>query len=111
MKAIAILAVGGLAALAGCQVSGRTEVDTTARPSARATVAAEGYSMRYEAASDTEYATRAGAATPSGTIRQGEVVMFDRAPDASVEWQAARRTDGTIVYVRPSAFRLAASSR
>jgi hypothetical protein len=111
MRVIALLAVGGLAALAGCQTSGRAEVDTTARPSARAAAATDGYSMRYQAADDTEWAARADAAAPAGTIREGEVVMFDRAPDASLEWQAARRPDGTIVYVRPAAFRPAPGSR
>lgn len=105
MKAIALLAAAGLAVLAGCQVSGEAEVDTTNRPAARAEAAA-GYSLAYEAAEDTEWAASADASARRGTIRRGTVVMFNRAPDASLEWQQAR-VDGELRWVRPKAFRMA----
>ena len=111
MKAFALLAACGLATLAGCQVSGEAEVDTTRRPSARAEMgagggAAAGYSMAYEAAEDTEWAASADASATRGTIRRGEVVMFHRTPDTSQQWQQARLADGTVRYVRPNAFRM-----
>lgn len=109
MKALTLLALCGVAALAGCQVSGRGEVDTTGRPEARATATA-GYSMPYEAAEDTEWASSSDMATATrGTVRRGEIVMFNRAPDTSAQWQQARLADGTVRYVRPTAFRMSSS--
>ena len=107
MKAIALLAAGGLAMLAGCQVSCEAEVDTTRRPAARAEATA-GYSLAYEANQDTEWAASNDASAQRGTIRRGEVVMFNRAPDASLEWQQAQ-VNGTVRWVRPNAFRMASS--
>lgn len=107
MKALALLALCGVATLAGCQVSGRGEVDTTGRPQARATA---GYSMPFEAAADTEWSSSSDMATATrGTVRQGEIVMFNRAPDTSSQWQQARLADGTVRYVRPTAFRMSSS--
>ena len=108
MKAIALLlAACGMAVLAGCQVSGRRDVDTTRRPTARAEATA-GYSMAYEAAEDTEWAASADASARRGTIRKGERVMFNREPDASSEWQQAR-VNGELRWVRPKAFRMTVS--
>ncbi len=105
MKAFALLALCGVATLAGCQVSGRGEVDTTGRP-ARAV----SYSMPFEAAEDTEWASSSDVVTATrGTIRRGDIVMFSGAPDTSMQWQQARLNDGTVRYVRPTAFRMSSS--
>jgi hypothetical protein len=110
MKTIVLLAACGLAAMAGCQVSGEAEVDTTARPPANTGAAAStGYTMSYAATRDTEWRSGTEASAKTGTLRTGDRVMFNRAPDMTMEWQPARTADGRTVYVRPADF--AASSR
>ena len=119
MKAFALLAACGLATLAGCQVSGEAEVGSTRSSSTRGEMgmasggggagATGGYSMAYQAAEDTEWAASADASATRGTIRRGETVMFNRAPDSSQQWQQARLADGTVRYVRPNAFRMSSS--
>ena len=108
MKAIALLAVCGLAALAGCQVSGRGEVDTR-RPSARAEATA-GYVMPYEATRETEWVASTDPSATRGTIARGQMVMFDRTPDTSMAWQQAK-VNGTVRNVRPGDFSMAANRR
>ena len=126
--AVAVLAACGvttLAALAGCQRSGDRDVDTSRRPSARAEVQVgdtsgttagstsmgAGYTMTAQATRDTEWSAGTDTTAARGTIRAGERVMFDRAPDTTQEWQQARTLDGRIVYVRPADFRVMGSSR
>ena len=119
MKAFALLAACGfvtLAAVGGCQVSGDSDVDTADRPSARAEVevggtggAAANYTMSAQATRDTEWSAGTDATAARGTIRAGDRVMFDRAPDPSMEWQQARTVDGRVVYVRPADFRVTVS--
>ena len=122
MKAVTLFAACGLmtfATLTGCQVSGDSEVDTTQRPSARAEVevggadasSTAGYTMTAQATRDTEWSASTDASAARGTIRAGDRVMFNRAPDTSMEWQQARTVDGRIVYVRPADFRVTASAR
>jgi hypothetical protein len=121
MKAIALVVAFGfvvVGTLAGCQVSGDSDVDTTRRPSARAELEVGGtggtsanYTMSAQAIRDTEWSAGTDATAARGTIRAGDRVMFDRAPDPSMEWQQARTVDGRIVYVRPTDFRVSARSR
>jgi hypothetical protein len=115
MKAFLMLAVCGAAAMAGCQVSGDRDVDTTRRPSARVetstttvdrtTSTTAGYTMAYQATRDTEWAASTDASAARGTLQRGDRVMFMRTPDASTDWQQARLPDGTVRYVRPADFR------
>ena len=120
MKAFALMVAGGVAAaaLAGCQVSGDRDVDTTRRPSASAEVStgtgtgmAASYTMTAEAVRDTEWAASNNPSATRGTIRAGDTVMFGAAPDTSMGWQQARLSDGTVRYVRPADFRMRASAR
>src|SRR5688572_25954203 len=119
MKVVALLAACGLATLgtiSGCQVSGDSDVDSSGRPSATAEVQVGGtdttaYTVSAQATRDTEWTAGTGAAATRGTIRSGDRVMFDRAPDASMEWQQARTVDGRIVNVRPADFRVSTSTR
>ena len=125
MKVSALFVAGGIAAaaLAGCQVSGDSDVDTTRRPSAGASVStdttmgtgtsasvttgsAASYTMTAEATRDTEWAASNNPSATRGTIRQGDTVMFGTAPSTSMEWQQARLSDGTVRYVRPTDFRM-----
>lgn len=122
MKAFALFAACGLAAVAGCQVSGGRDVDTTQRPAARAEASVSapgsgsmsgsgagmgaGYTMTAEATRDTEWAASSDTSAARGTIRAGDTVMFNRSPDTSMEWQQARIGDGTVRYVRPADFRM-----
>ena len=105
MKAFVLLATCGLAAVAGCQVSGDRDVDTTHRPSVEAST---GYTLSYEATRDTEWAASSAASAQRGPIRQGEKVMFNRSPDPAMEWQEAK-VNGVVRYVQPNAFRVATS--
>ena len=124
-KLIAAFGLATLATLAGCQVSGDSDVDTSRRPAARAEVEmggtggttggsasmGAGYTMTAQATRDTEWSAGTDATAARGTIRAGDRVMFDRAPDPSTEWQQARTIDGRIVYVRPADFRVTRGSR
>ena len=107
MKVLALAAMCGLATLAGCQVSGEAEVDTTNRPAARAEVdtTGTGYSTSYTATRDTQWAASTEPSAARGTLRAGDRVMFNGAADTSMEWQQARTVDGRVVYVRPADFR------
>jgi hypothetical protein len=116
MKAIALLAACGLATVAGCQTSKDKDVDTTHRPSAHGememgTSSTAGYTMSATATRDTEWAASTDPSAARGTLRAGDRVMFNRMPDASMEWQMARTADGRTVYVRPADFRMAASTK
>ena len=105
MKAFAVFTACTLAAVGGCQVSGEAEVDTEQRPPAEVK-ADTGYTVSATATRDTEWRAGTDASAARGTIRAGNRVMLNRAPDTSMEWQAARTTDGRMVYVRPADFRI-----
>ena len=105
MKAFAGLTTCMLAAVGGCQVSGEAEVDTQQRPAAEVKVDT-GYTISATATRDTEWRASTDASAARGTLRAGDRVMLNRAPDTSMEWQPARTTDGRTVYVRPADFRL-----
>ena len=115
MKALLLMAACGLAAVAGCQVSGEAEVDTTRRPSARAQAGGGEYTMPYVAVEDNQWEVGPQAAARSGgMIKRGETVMFSRAPDTSNMsdvWEPARLPDGTVGYVRPIKYRPATGRR
>jgi hypothetical protein len=103
MKALALLTACTLAALAGCQGSGRDKADEPGQAPARP---GTGFSMPFEAAEDTEWAASTKTGAQRGTIAQGEVVMFKGEPDPSKAWQQGRIRDGTIRYVQPKSFRM-----
>ena len=112
MRSFAPLMACGLATLAGCQVSGEAEVDTTRRPSAPAPAAGE-YTLAYVALEDNQWEVGPQAAGRSGgMIRRGGTVRFSRAPGMSEDnWEPARLPNGTVGYVRPIKYQPAAATR
>jgi hypothetical protein len=107
---VGIVALGGIAFVSGCQMSGST--DRTDRTSdsgvARGdAMAATGrFDQTYEATRDTEWVSSTAADAERGTLMRGDRVMLDRAP-GTADWQEARTTSGRTVYIRPSDFRRA----
>ena len=100
----AALMLGGLAFVAGCQMSGTR--DTTARTNTSDTTmrATAEYDRAMVADRDTEWVSSTAADAERGTIARGEQVWFNAAPGTS-NWQQARTQAGRMVYVHPQDFR------
>lgn len=99
---VALVAVGGLAVLPGCQ--NRNRSDDTQRPLPVSST----YDRPYVATRDTEYATSTATDARRGTITSGTRVYFSAAPGTST-WQQARVDDQGVVYVHPADFAPAAN--